>query len=277
MSIFSSFYGRQGPGISKDTPKKKGAALYFQLFSRHILDFIKENLMYVISSIPMFLAMYFSISYFDIFSLQSNVANTEYAASYEMIKTVIVIISVILLGSGPASASMAYMMRCVTREEHCFLWSDFIEKYKENFRQGMIVAAADVLIASLIIPIALKFYYTRFTETSEPVWLVMVGFIIVISVIYVLMHGYFYQFIITFDLKLNEAIKNSFIMALGYLPLNLLIAIIPVVLTIVLAMFFKTLFVIIFSLIFWVAFMRYPIEFLSARIIYRKMNSDKQE
>ena len=85
------------------------------MFFRHFWDFMKENMMYAIASIPMLVILYIAVSLLDIFGIQSWVLENDAIEIYEMFKVFIVLSIVILCGSGPASAGMAHMMRCVTR------------------------------------------------------------------------------------------------------------------------------------------------------------------
>ena len=277
MGLFGNSYAKPGPGVSKDEPKKKGLALYFQMFFRHFWDFMKENMMYAIASIPMLVILYIAVSLLDIFGIQSWVLENDAIEIYEMFKVFIVLSIVILCGSGPASAGMAHMMRCVTREEHCFLLSDFVEKFKENFKHTFLLSVIDILVLTMILPVAIKFYKFQYSATQGLHWLVLFIIMIVFAMFYLMMHIYFYQFAITFELSFAKTLKNSFIMAIAYLPLNLLIMAIPVVLTYIIVSFLTTPVVILLALVFWIAFMRYPIEFLASRVILNKLLTNSKE
>lgn len=52
MSIFGGNFTQNGPGIEKDSPKKKGLDLYVELFTRKFWDLIKLNLWFLLYSIP---------------------------------------------------------------------------------------------------------------------------------------------------------------------------------------------------------------------------------
>lgn len=277
MGLFFN-YSKPGPGVSKNEPKKKGVDLYFELFFRHFWDFIKENMLYVTASIPMFLIYYVLFTVFlDSLGMQQFAMQNNILASYETIKIISTILLVILCGSGPASAGLAYMMRCITREEHCFLWSDFWEKFKENFKYGMIIVLIDVLILTIIAPLSIKFYHMQYSSTDNSIWLMAMFIVIIMLFIYIMMHMYFYQFIITFELKFFVAVKNSFIMTMAFLPLNLLVFAIPVVLMYFLLSHFTPVAVLLFSVLFLVSFLRYPIEFLASRLILKKVMVKKEE
>lgn len=46
-------YEKEGPGIEKDAPKKKGFVVFFETFFRNFWKFITINLVYVLLSVPM--------------------------------------------------------------------------------------------------------------------------------------------------------------------------------------------------------------------------------
>lgn len=270
MGLFFN-YSKPGPGVSKDEPKRKGIALYFQLFFRHIWDFVKENMLYVLVSIPMFLVYYTGFTLMDTLGLQKIAIENDMLLQYETIKIIVSVLAVILCGSGPASAGMAYMMRCVTREEHCFLWSDFWDKFKENFKHSIILSVIDVLVIAVIAPVAIKFYYMQYAQNANIMWFLIMMLVVVMLCLYIMMHIYFYQFIITFELGFFGALKNSLIMSIGFLPLNIIIIAIPVAIIYAISMYFTPIAVLLFTLIFLVAFLRYPLEFLSSRLILKKL------
>ena len=47
-------YDKEGPGISKDAPKKKTIVVFFETFFRNFWKFITINLIYSLISIPVF-------------------------------------------------------------------------------------------------------------------------------------------------------------------------------------------------------------------------------
>jgi uncharacterized membrane protein YesL len=52
MRIFSPNFVREGPGIEKNDPQKKGISLFFQLFIARFWDILKLNILFIIYSIP---------------------------------------------------------------------------------------------------------------------------------------------------------------------------------------------------------------------------------
>lgn len=52
MKIFSSNFEKEGPGVRKDEPLKKGSALFVELFIRRFWDLIKVNIIFIVYCIP---------------------------------------------------------------------------------------------------------------------------------------------------------------------------------------------------------------------------------
>ncbi len=50
--MFFRNYNKPGPGISKDAPKKKGVALYFEILMREFWSLVVVNLLFIVCSIP---------------------------------------------------------------------------------------------------------------------------------------------------------------------------------------------------------------------------------
>ena len=52
--MFGKNYNKPGKGIPKDEPKKKGIALFFDIFVREFWNLVGLNLIFIITSIPIF-------------------------------------------------------------------------------------------------------------------------------------------------------------------------------------------------------------------------------
>lgn len=91
-----------------------------------------------------------------------------------------------------------------------------------NFKQSILLWIID-LIVFYVFSVAIGFYGEQGNTIIQYIFMV-------VSLIYVMMHIYIYQMIITFDLSLKDIIKNSFLIALGKTPITLLIFVCNVVL-----------------------------------------------
>lgn len=279
MSFFNDFYTKPGPGIPKDMPSKKGIKLYFEIFLRHFWDLLKLNFIYVIFSIPMAVLCYVSINYFDIFSLKEITSANGWYATYNVFMLFVVTVIVIICGSGPASAAMSYIMNCYINEKPTFLWLDFKEFFGEKLKQGILISVADILLITILMPFALRFYYIYYLNTMNNLFFIVFLLILIATVIYVIMHIYLYHFMMNYDIKLYDVLKNSLIMTLAYMPQNLILILLQSIIVFMLFSSYNVIFITLMIIFFLFAFMRFPLEFFVAgkvKNIFSKMKTDRK-
>ncbi|HIU48815.1 MAG TPA: DUF624 domain-containing protein [Candidatus Avimonoglobus intestinipullorum] len=278
MGLFGFNYSKPGPGVDKDAPKKKGIFLYFELFFRKFWKLIQANMLYFLASLPL-LVIFAVFAPFPAGSIVSALyaeeeLTPELAANIEiMFRLFFSVAAVGLCGSGPASASFAYILRCFTREQHSWIWTDFKEKFKENFKQGMIVTIVNVVVLYAGFT-AIQFYYSMHINNvyeMGTLWLFLMALMCVLLVIFVFMHFYIYQLMVTFENKTVQLYKNALIFALAFLPMNVLFAGLFIVLTFIVFTTLTPPFAILIAFLLWMGIVRFPIEFYAARTIQRKI------
>lgn len=231
-------YTKPGKGIDKDAPKKRSIFLFFELIGRKFSKLIGLNFLYLITIIPTFIVVFllsgFISSYIvDTFSpimaelsgltQEGALVNEEFmhlTIYFDLIiRTLISVLFTILWGMGPVTAGFTYVLRNYAREEHAWLVSDFFSYTKTNFKQSIIVWLIDIVMFFVL------FNAYRFYAVQNGVLSIMKYFILSIAIVYTMMHFYIYQIMITFELPLKQIYRNSFILALGKLPRNVLILI----------------------------------------------------
>ena len=224
MGLFFRNYDKPGPGVKKDEPPKRGFFRFFDIFTRKFGHFVRANLLYSLFLIPTYLIimalMYFIFGGIIGMNLQESIPN---------IGIIVVVFSLIfanfyvsIIGAGPATAGITYIMRNFANEQHAWIWSDFKDTLKSNLKQSLIFFFIDILIFAIM--------YITIVEYINIGGTIALGryFLYIFGVVIMLMHLYVYPMMITFKLSVKNIIKNSLIFTLAYLPLNLLIAIILV-------------------------------------------------
>ena len=114
------------------------------------------------------------------------------------------------------------------RQEHTWIFSDFKDQFKKNYKQGLCMSIIDVIIP-FILYIAFCFYKFSLPVTMPEManlGTVLQYVIISLSIVFIIMHYYIYTMIVTFDLKFKDIIKNSIIFTFAKLPLNIFISLI---------------------------------------------------
>lgn len=222
MGFFSHHYDKPGPGVDPDAPKKRSFFRFFEILSRKFWKIGQVNLIYSIVIIPIFLILMTAST-----TVVGNLAGVFGMSDEESMSAALLVGGLIFTnlfiaawGAGPVTAGISYIMRNYSREEHAWVWTDFKDEAKSNFKQATIVLVID-LIMIFVFNAALSFYSGA--EGSLGIFKYVVWAIILV---YTLMHFYIYPIMITFDLSLKDIYKNSLIFAMGKLPSNLFVLIV---------------------------------------------------
>lgn len=107
---------------------------------------------------------------------------------------------------GPATAAMVKILRNWSRREHAFLWADFWETFKSNFKQSFIVGIINLVVWALLV-YDLWFFWVNGAH------MFYVILIIISAVVWLFMNYYLFTMLITFKLTLPQLYKNAFIFA----------------------------------------------------------------
>ncbi len=278
MGLFGGGYTKEGPGVDKDAPKKRGIFLYAELFVRKFWKIIQSNLLYSMVSLPMLVLM-FCTSFFMIMpAMEGTITAIAETVGYNT-GELAVHFSIIfafgmttLWGSGPASAGLAYILRCFAREEHAWIWSDFKDKFKSNLKQSAVVIIVDLAVLFLVIN-AVYFYSAQFRSTGNTMWFVMTYIILLLFVLYTFMHFYIYQIMVTFECTIVQLYRNALIFAFAKLPMNLLLTAFILAVLLGLSSFLPQAAVVVLYLAVGINFSVFPTAFYASRSLQRVLES----
>ena len=292
MGIFS-YNMKEGPGVSKDERKKKGVFLYIDIVFRKFLKLIQANMMYLILSIPYLIIAFalFAPMVMNAFGMNLAMEGMGDYSADEMtsvaevfFRTAIALFLFNYFGSGPAAAAYAYATRCYTRGEHTWLISDAKDKIKENFKQSILLLILDLIVIILAMNAAGFYSALMSTATGGMATAFQLARYVTLmaTFIYMVMHIYIYQIMVTYECKFIDLLKNSAIMALAKLPMTIVLTVITAFVFFLSVRFIAIYNPFAFALVYGVlgmTFMRYPLEFYAARVIEKNIRaqSKKQE
>lgn len=216
MGFFFNSYNKPGKGIDPYAPQKRSFFRFFDIFFRKFWHFGKANLLYTIALIPTFIILVMLM----IFPVSTVMGEAGQGAELFIVAIILVNLYISMWGAGPATAGMTYIMRNFAREEHAWLWSDFKDSFKTNFKQSLAVFVIDIIAATL-------FYIAIVVYSQMPGLLGALKYAVyMIIFIYTMMHFYIYQMMVTFELSLKDLYKNALLFALCKLPVNVLVIVI---------------------------------------------------
>lgn len=275
------YYGKAGKRdyTEMDMPKNR-VSLFFLVLKDHFFDLVKVNFLQLIFWIPFLIW-----SFLNLIAVQSMDVDAMLAMengsqmimdtmrSYFFIWLVGVIPCVAI--TGPSSAGAAYIMRNWARDQHAFLFSDFKDAFKSNWKQAL---ATSVLTS--FVPVLAYTALTFYGELAGSNMFMMAPMIVVFTAVlmWALMLPLIYPMMIGYELKLKDIFKNAFLMSCARLPqmvLSRLITFIPVALLLVSVYIGNTIMLLIMSayyLLFGFAFSRLVYASVANGIFDRYIN-----
>lgn len=216
--LFSNRYTKTGPGVSKDAPQKNRFFYYFELLGRKLGDICKLNLVFLLSSLP------FAVLSVGIFALL-------WLSSFSILNNLFLSILLIFspwMFSGPSIGAATKLAREFSREIPVFVWSDFWDTFRSEWKQTLVLSVLDYLAFCCVASALPFYYYSDFGALSY----VLFALCFVIALIVVFMQSYLYLMSVSFDLSLTAVIKNSFVLATLCIGRNLIAALVTAALVV---------------------------------------------
>ena len=270
------YYGKSGKGDfrKEDLPETR-SQLFRDTLRTRLSALCRLNLLYMLIWLPMMIVI--SLFVMNLYSLLTNYAliqDNNYPAYVEMMQnsgaeTIIseeefgayvsqqeelgVYLSSNLKSSltslllwlipciaitGPFTAGLSYVTRNWARDEHAFIWSDFKDAVKENWKQSLAVSAITGFL-----PLAVYEGWHFYGEMAARNMILIVPQVLVILVglIWAISVTYMHPIIVTYSLKLKDVLRNSLLLGVARLPFSVAIRLlhcVPVILFFIAVWFF---------------------------------------
>ena len=201
MGLFHMNYDRPGPGVRKDEPRKKAVPRFFTILGRKFTQMVELNLLFAV-----FAAAALAVTYV--------LRNALPAQLLWMIPILLI---------SPFVAGLAFVTRNYVREEHAFLFSDFMDAVKGNWK-AFFVNGAVCCALYLILSVSIRFYFGALSGGA----MYYVALCLCVTVAFLLVSAEYYVpvMVVTFDLKLLQIYKNALIFAVVGLWRNILLTVI---------------------------------------------------
>ncbi|NMA95413.1 MAG: DUF624 domain-containing protein [Clostridiales bacterium] len=181
--------------------------LFFTVLRVRIWKLIQLNLLYAIFWIPSFALLY----------IQSTVTQQT---GEPLSILFFLLLTPCLMIAGPATAGVTYVIRDWSRDEHAWLFSDFKDAWKVNWKESLLIMLINAL-ALLIFYINVNFYRQMIVEKWG--FMLLYYFILIMGFIYLMMNMFLFPMLITYKLKVRQIFKNAFIFTIAELPRNIFI------------------------------------------------------
>lgn len=205
------FYGKAG---KKDFTVSDLPANRYQLFKDVLKvrwgSLISLNLLYLIIWIPA--AVWTAMNIGVVFNA-ANAGETVDLASY-MLPYLVILFPLIVI-TGPFNVGVSYVARNWARDEHAFIWADFRDALKRNWKQGLLFGLIEGAMP-LVLSVGISFYSTMSKQSF--VFLLPAGLLILIGILWKLSAMLLPTMIVTYDQKFGGLLRNALIMSMAVLP-----------------------------------------------------------
>ncbi len=216
MGIFDRFYyGRAGKRDYSETDMPDNRfSLFMLVLKDHFFDLIKVNFLQLPFWIPFILWSCLNLFALQSTDLQSGEAALQSVFSGYILTWLLGLIPCIAI-TGPSTAGAAYVMRNWSKDQHAFLFSDFKDAFRGNWKQALAVSAITSIVPAALYA-AYKFYGMLISTNT----LMYVPLIATLSfgLFYTLMLPLIYPMMVGYELKLVNIFRNAFLMTAAKLP-----------------------------------------------------------
>ena len=243
------YYGKSGKGDyrKEDLPENRWQ-LFWEMLRTRLSALCRLNLMYMIVWLPTMIVLLLSflsgISNLNTMisaregTLQQQVEETageENAVTYteeqiaalasvdpgeflqsSLFSALLILIPCLAI-TGPFTAGISYVTRNWARDEHAFIWSDFKDAIKENWKQGLAVSVI-TSVMPLLVYLGWRFYGNM--AQTQGFMFVPQMLILMIGIVWSLCVTYFYPMMVSYQLKLKDVLRNGMLLGVARLPMS---------------------------------------------------------
>lgn len=221
MGFFDRFYyGKAGKAdyTEEDLPANR-FQLFWQVLRVRFWSLMRLNLMQAIFWIPLILVTlltFLGITNIAAEQLEQNISGQELVTQVMGIfSTYTILLIPCILITGPSTAAAAYVARNWARDQHSFVWSDFKDAFKTNWKQGLCVSAITSVFPFLLL-IGINFYGQLAQTTLLAV--AAQSLVVIVGVVWALALVFVYPLMVGYEMRVSKLLRNSLLLAVGRLP-----------------------------------------------------------
>lgn len=120
--------------------------------------------------------------------------------------------------TGPFTAGLSYVTRNWARDEHAFIWSDFRDAVKANWKIPLVLSTVTGALPMLIFQAWIT--YGRLAA-GNAFMVVPQMLVVMVGVLWALAITYMHPLTVTYELKLRGVLRNGFLLGIARLPFSI--------------------------------------------------------
>lgn len=228
------FYGKSGKGdyTQEDLPSTR-SQLFWETLRTRFSGLMRLNLLYMLAWLPAMLVIAYTVmalysTVVGLADLQTQVdAGTLAAADLasqqatytDMLKGLalqgLLLLVPCLALTGPFTAGLSYVTRNWARDEHAFIWSDFKDAVKGNWKQALATSAITGFLP--LVAYVCWMFYGQLAQ-DNPLFIIPQVLTLLLAVLWLMGLLYIYPMMVTYQLNYRNLLRNTFLLTLGRLP-----------------------------------------------------------
>lgn len=225
------YYGKSGKGDYRrdDLPKNRWQ-LFWEMLRIRLSGLFRMNLMTMLAYLPM---MYVAVAmvnslFSHLVEISTTMADPVKADTLQelVLQSPQYVYSIVFSGfmllipfiaiTGPVQAGLAYVTRNWARDEHAFVWSDFKDAIKENWKQALGVSAITGFVP--IVMLVCYQFYGSMADSNGLFFIIPQMLTLALGLVWLLSITFMYPMLVTYRMSFGVLIKNSMLLAVGRLP-----------------------------------------------------------
>lgn len=270
------YYGKSGKGDyrKEDLPTNRWQ-LFWEMLRVRLSGLVRLNLMYLVPWIPALVVLLINVLgwYTNLSAIMTAYEGDPQNAqmTLEQLNISVVFNSALwlipcLAITGPFTAGVSYVTRNWARDEHAFIWSDFKDAVKENWKQALGVSAITAVVPLMAI-VCWYFYGQMAQRMNMPLLMAPQIITAMLALVWSLMLVYLYPLMVTYRLTFKQLLRNALLLSIGRLPQTLglrALSLVPIAIGVLLVFFVGQVHWVIFGMLVYYAL----IGFVLSRFIY---------
>ena len=228
MSIFNLNGNPNVRGIQKNDPEKRVFFEFTDIYGLRFFKIMGLSLLYFFTSIPFYILTTLVVVFiFQLFATAApetimfllgveTFTDSVYLTASTVFSGIIAVFICVFFGAGPTTAGFHFVLRNYVRHDHAWIFSDFFGKTFKNFGQALLVWLFS-MIGLVLLSVAWIFY-----SSMGGVFSFLVYVVYFFLLVFVMLHIYIYQLMVTFKLGIKDLYKNALLMAFGGFSQNFL-------------------------------------------------------
>jgi len=197
------YYGDpRKPDLKDDDLKKNRIKLFIVVLQIRFWKIIQLNLLYSLFWLPAFILVYLQL-----------MVTAETGEPLSILFFALLTLGMML--AAPATTGVVFVLRNWARDEHSWLFSDFKDSWKRNWKEALLIMMINGIVLTLFY---VNYVFYSDLARQNVMFLIINYLMIVVAILYAMMNIYMFPLLVTYKLNLKQIFKNAFIFTIVKLP-----------------------------------------------------------